>query len=365
VKHAFGERPDFTLGVEEELLLVDAESHALVRDSGRIVTALGRNGASVRHDIYEAQIELSSSVCRDVDEAMGDLTNLREQVLSAGGTVMGAGIHPAADFGDVSVVRQPRYMHQRDYLGGVVDRTPDCALHVHVGMPDPDTAVRACNGLREHLPLLHALAANSPFWHGADAHLASARFVLRRGFPRVEVPRAFRDFEDWEQSIQPMLASGDLPDYTYLWWDARPHPNLGTVEVRVMDAQSSLSYAAGLAALVHGLAIHEALSPRRDWLEREPIEESIFWASSHGLEARLYSGGRLQAVPELARSAVELARSHLRELGAEAPLQEIDRILSHGNGADQQRRAFSEGGMPAVLDRLVKETGTSESATGN
>ena len=163
MKHAFGERPDFTLGVEEELLLVDPDSHALVRDSGWLVTTLARDGASVRHDIYEAQIELSSSVCRDVDEAMRELTRLRDAVVRAGGLVMGAGIHPAADFGDVSVVRQPRYIDQQDYLGGVVDRTPDCALHVHVGMPDPDTAVRACNGLREHLPLLHALAANSPF----------------------------------------------------------------------------------------------------------------------------------------------------------------------------------------------------------
>jgi glutamate---cysteine ligase / carboxylate-amine ligase len=362
VKHAFGERPDFTLGVEEELLLVNPGTHALVRESGRLVNALARDTANVRHDIYEAQIELSSSVCRDAEEAVGELSGLRSAVRQADGTPMGAGIHPAASFGDVSVVRQPRYTNQEDYLGGVVDRTPDCALHVHVGMPDPDTAVRACNGLREHLPLLHALAANSPFWHGVDARLASARFVLRRGFPRVEVSRAFRDFAHWEQSIQPVLAAGDLPDYTYLWWDARPHPNLGTVEVRVMDAQSSLPRVAGLAALVHGLAIHEALSPRRDWLEREPIEESIFWATSHGLEAKIYNGDRLQPVPELARSAVELARRHLRELGAEAPLEEIDRILSEGNGADRQRWVFAEGGMPAVLERLVAETAGSSPA---
>jgi carboxylate-amine ligase len=356
VKHAFGERPDFTLGVEEELLLVDGDSHALARDSGRLVDALGRDSASVRHDIYEAQIELSSSVCRDVAEAVDELSSLRTALIGAGGTPMGAGIHPASEFGDVSIVRQPRYMEQQDYLGGVVDRTPDCALHVHVGMPGPDTAIRAYNGLREHLPLLHALAANSPFWHGADAHLASARFVLRRGFPRVEVPRAFRDFEDWERAIQPLLSAGDLPDYTYLWWDVRPHPNLGTVEVRVMDAQSSLSRVAGLAALVHGLAIHEALSPRREWLEREPIEESIFWATSHGLAARLYSGGRLQTVPELARDAVEIARGHLRELGAEAPLDEIERILGDGGGADLQRRDYAEGGMDAVLRGLVAQT---------
>jgi carboxylate-amine ligase len=172
----------------------------------------------------------------------------------------------------------------------------------------------------------------------------------------VEVPRAYRDFEDWEQSIQPLLAAGDLPDYTYLWWDVRPHPNLGTVEVRVMDAQAPIERVAGLAALIHGLAIHEALSPRRDWLERDPIEESVFWATSHGLKARLYSAGRLQPVPDVTRDAVELARPKLRELGADAPLDEIDRILSEGGGADVQRRAFADGGMDAVLAMLVAQT---------
>jgi glutamate---cysteine ligase / carboxylate-amine ligase len=361
VKHAFGQRPEFTLGVEEELLLVDAQNHALSHDSGRVVDALAMDPAVVRHDIYEAQIELSSPVCRDSAAATAALGRLRAAVIQAGGTPMGAGIHPAAQFGDVRIVRQPRYTNQQDYLGGVVGRTPDCALHVHVGMPDPDSAVRACNGLREHLPLFHALAANSPFWHGVDANLASARFVLRRGFPRVEVPRAFADFDDWQRAIEPVLAAGDLPDYTYLWWDVRPHPNLGTVEVRVMDAQSSLQRVAGLAALVHGLAIHEALSPRREWLEREPIEESIFWATSHGLAARLYSGGRLRAVPDVAREAVELARPHLRELGAEAPLEEIDRILGEGGGADRQRKGFKSGGMPEVLRQLVAETSSHQS----
>jgi carboxylate-amine ligase len=365
VRHAFGQRPDFTLGVEEELLLVEPGTHALANDSGRLVDALGMDPSLVRHDIYEAQIELSSTVCRDAAGAAGELARLRAAVMGAGGTLIGAGIHPAAPLGDVRIVQQPRYTDQQEYLGGVVDRTPDCALHVHVGMPDPDTAIRACNGLREHLPLLHALAANSPFWHGVDAKLASARFVLRRGFPRVEVPRAFRDFEDWVEAIQPLLAAGDLPDYTYVWWDVRPHPNLGTVEVRVMDSQSAIERVAGLTALIHGLAIHEALSPRRDWLERDPIEESVFWATSHGLAARLYSNSRLRPVPDLAREAVELVRPYLRELGAEAPLDEIDRILAEGGGADLQRKAFGEGGMAAVLNRLVTETGNWELGARN
>jgi carboxylate-amine ligase len=356
VRHAFGEHPEFTVGVEEELLLVDAHTRALVRTSSALLDAMGVDAQSARHDIYEEQLELSSAVRREAAEATAELGALRAGLIAAGGTPMGAGIHPAAELGDVHIVEQPRYTSAASYLGGVVRRTPDCALHVHVGMPDPDTAIRACNGLREHLPLLHALAANSPFWHGVDAKLASARFVLRRGFPRVEVPRAFHNFADWVDAIQPLLMAGNLPDYTYVWWDVRPHPNLGTVEVRVMDAQASIERVAGLAALVHGLAIHEALSPRRAWLERDPIEESVFWATSHGLEARLLSDGRLRPVPEVARDAVKAARNHLSGLGAEEPLDEIERILSEGGGADLQRRAFERGGIQALLRDLVART---------
>jgi glutamate---cysteine ligase / carboxylate-amine ligase len=344
----------FTLGIEEELLLVDRETHALSHSSHELLGAMSLDTRSARHDLYEAQVELSSKPCADATEAAAELARLRRAARDGGGTPMGAGIHPAAELGDVRITQQERYLRAAELLGGVVHRTPDCALHVHVGMPDPDTTVRACNGLREHLPLLHALAANSPYWYGQDARLASARFVLRRGFPRVEVPRAFRDFEDFERAIKPMLAAAELDDYTSLWWDVRPHPKLGTVEVRVMDAQSSLDSLAALGALVHGLAIHEALSDRRDWLDREPIEEAVFSATSKGLTARMPGDdGRLRTVPELAREAMELARPHLAD---PRPLEGIERILSEGGGADRQRAAHAEGGMPAVLEMLVRET---------
>ena len=124
-------------------------------------------------------------------------------------------------------------------------RTPDCALHVHVGMPDPETAIRVCNGLREYLPLLEALAANSPFWHGRDSGFASARRILRRGFPRVDIPSAFRDFAEYEEVVQAAMAAAEIDDYTFLWWEVRPHPRFGTVEVRAMDSQSSLASVGG------------------------------------------------------------------------------------------------------------------------
>ena len=140
--------------------------------------------------------------------------------------------------------------------------TPVSALHVHVGMPDPATAIRTFNGLRRQLPLLVALAANSPFRHGRDTGLASAREVSLRQWPRSGVPRAMRDYADFCRVSSALTRAADVPDYTYFWWRLRPHPRLGTVEIRALDVQTSLSDTAALVALVHCLA--------RDAAETDP-----------------------------------------------------------------------------------------------
>ena len=171
MKHSFGGTADFTVGIEEELLLVEAESHDLAHASGKLLAAMGLDERSTRHDLYEAQIELSSPVCSNAAEAVASLNELRASLREAGATAIGAGIHPAGRFGDVRIVHAERYERERERLRGLVERTPDCALHVHVGMPDPETAIRVCNGLREYVPLLEALAANSPFWHGRRLRL--------------------------------------------------------------------------------------------------------------------------------------------------------------------------------------------------
>jgi carboxylate-amine ligase len=252
-------------------------------------------------------------------------------------------------------VDEPRYHRIVEQLQGLIGRTPTCALHVHVGMPDAQTAIRVFNGLREQLPLLQALAANSPFWHGRDSGLATSRAQLFRGYPRAEIPRAFDSYDDYAETAESVVLAGDLPDYTFLWWDIRPHPRLGTVEVRAMDSQSALWSAAGLAALAHGLARAEAHEPRRTWLSREVLMEASFTAARDGLSARLPMDGALRPVPEVARAALERARPHAAELGSGDALQGIERILADGNGADRQRAAHARGGMPALLDLLVAE----------
>jgi carboxylate-amine ligase len=353
----FGERPAFGLGVEEELILVDPATHALSHTSDGVLARMDvpESDGYAHPDTYSALVELASPPVRDAGEGVAALSALRARVREAGGTPIGAGIHPDGAFGDVEHVDEPRYHRIVEQLQGLIRRTPTCALHVHVGMPDETTAIRAFNGLREHLPLLQALAANSPFWHGRDSGLATARAQLFRGYPRAEIPRAFASFDDYAQTVQGVVDAGGLPDYTFLWWDIRPHPRLGTVEVRAMDSQSALWSAAALAALVHGLARAAAEDRRGEWVAREVLMEASFTAARDGLRARLPLDGALRPVPDLARAALERARPHVEELGGAEALDGVERILAEGNGADRQRAAHARGGMAALLELLVAE----------
>jgi glutamate---cysteine ligase / carboxylate-amine ligase len=356
ISHTFSDGGSFRIGIEEELLLVEPPSYRLAHASTALLRDMKVDERAARHDIYEAQVELSSPPSPDAASAAQALGRLRRAVVDSGASAMGAGLHPAGEFGDVRLVDAPRYEREAHYLRGLLDRTPDCALHVHVGLPDAETAIRVCNGFREWLPLLEALAGNSPFWHGRDSGFASARRILRRGFPRVDIPDPFADWDDWEASVRETLAAGDVKDYTLIWWEVRPHPRYGTVEVRAMDSQSSLPTVAGLAALVQGLAKHLAELRSTDWQPRGAVAESSYRAGRFGLEATLYRGGELRPARDVVAEALALAGPHLRELGAEAPLEEVERLLREGNGADRQRAAHGNRGMLSVLEGLARET---------
>ncbi len=337
--------------MEEELLLVDPVTNALAHTSSRVLAALGETTSDIKHDLYEAQIEIASPPSADVREAVGALRRHRREVANVGAILLGAGVHPSAEFGDVRIVDNERYARECENLRGIVQRTPDCALHVHVGMPDNDTSIVVYNALREYVPLLVGLSGNSAYWHGADSGFSCTRMVLRRAYPRTEVPPSFRDWEDYEATVAGVLAAGQIPDYTFLWWDIRPHPKLGTVETRVMDAQSSLRDVQALAGLVHGLACNAGQNGAPEPSPREALAESAFRATRDGAQATVWSDGRLRPLGELAADAVAIARPHVGDV-----VDDVMRIVREGNGADRQRRAFERGGMAEVLASLVAET---------
>jgi len=241
-------------------------------------------------------------------------------------------------------------------MRGLIRRTPECALHVHVGLPDIETAITVFNGLRGWLPLLQGLAANSPWWFGIDSGLASARAALVRAYPGRGIPRALRDAADWEELVDTMTAAGELPDYTFLWWDLRLHPRHGTVEVRELDAQSSLDHVAALAALVRSLAYEAAQRPPRPGEPSETLAWSSFRAMRDGVDASIVDDGALRPLREVASSTVARLGPIARELGDEEALDGVSELLASGGGAGRQRRAFAGGGLRRVLELLVEET---------
>jgi carboxylate-amine ligase len=354
-EHEFGSSPPLTIGVEEELLLVDPEC-GLVATAEKVLEEIDpAHRKAVSTEIFATQIELKTGVCLDAGQAAKELTAVRRATAATGTRLMGSGLYPA-ESGEPALVEKARYLPVKEDLVSLL-ATPPCGLHVHIGIPDPETAVAVANAMRHHLPVLEALTANSPFRDGADTGLASARASVVRSYPRFELPRAFRDYEDFVRVADQLIAAAGVDDYTYIWWDVRPHPKLGTVEVRGMDVQPRPEANAAVAALIQALAAKEIDRPSAPGLTREAIEESRYQAGRYGLGARLMVDDQTAAPAiEVARGTVEEARPYAADLGGEDALEEIDRILTDGNGAEHQRRVHKESGMDALLKDLVERS---------
>jgi glutamate---cysteine ligase / carboxylate-amine ligase len=350
VNHRFGTGGEFTIGVEEELLLVDGETHQLAHVADRLIPELGLPFEQAGHEAFLAEIEVRSTPRASAAAAVADIAEGRAAVRRAGGTPMAVGLHPDAAFGDVELVDSDRYRRVETEMRGLIKRTPECALHVHVAMPSPDSAVHALMGLRETLPLIGALGAGSPYWFGMDSGLASARSAVIRAYPGRGVPPALSGWDEYLETLDGITLGGGPEDHTMVWWDARLQPRLGTVELRELDVQPGLEQAAGMAALVHALARRAVEQPPSDLAPAQALHWSSFRAVRDGLDADLLFRGRLRPAREAARELLDELR------GADDALEGVERILREGGSAERQRAVFAESGMRGLLDALVEET---------
>ncbi|HEX3691038.1 MAG TPA: YbdK family carboxylate-amine ligase [Solirubrobacteraceae bacterium] len=352
----FGSGRPFSIGVEEELFLVDPVTGRQANASAAVVEHVGDVDGEVAPELHACQVELITEVCASAGEAVDALSRMRQAVRATGAGLLGSGTHPSAAEGDAEITDKDRYERIRHLLGDAAV-TPVGGLHVHVGMPDADAAIRVFNHLRGHLPLLQALAANSPFRHGHDTGLASAREVSLRGWPRSGVPRAFEDFGDFCAVADRLARAADVEDYTWFWWKLRPHPRLGTVEIRALDAQGPLRDTVAVVALAHCLARSAVEQAARD-VPPELIEEGIFRAARFGTDARLPDAdGALRPVRKLLDDALVVARRHAGELGCLDELDLLPELLDRGGGAGRQRRFYGIAGMDALLRELTLLTG--------
>ena len=354
--HRFGSGEPFSIGVEEELFLVDPVTGRQTNSSAAVLERIRATAGTVERELHACQIELITDVHTGVDAAVRQLAELRRAVLETGAALLGSGTHPAANEGDAVITDKERY-ERIHFLLGDAAVTPVGGLHIHVGMPDSETAIKVFNALRCDLPLLQALAANSPFRHGRDTGLASARELSLRGWPRSGTPRALRDFADFHEMSQLLIRAADVPDYTWFWWKLRPHPRLGTVEIRALDAQASLTDTGALIALVHCLAREAAESGPVANPPPELVEEGMFRAARFGVHGELPDAqGTPRPVTELLEDALGRAGAWARELGCSAELATLPELLRRGGGAGMQRATYEVAGIDAVLRELLQHT---------
>jgi carboxylate-amine ligase len=356
IEHQFGTGEPFSLGVEEELFLVDPVTGRQTNSSEAVLGRLGDQDGHVARELHACQVELITGVHRRAGDAAEELAGLRRAVAGTGAGILASGTHPSAAEGEAKITDKERY-ERIHFLLGDASLTPVAGLHVHVGMPDAETAIRAFNGLRRDLPLLQALAANSPFRHGRDTGLASAREVTLRGWPRSGVPRALRDYSDFCDMSHLLTRAADVPDYTWFWWKLRPHPRLGTVEIRALDAQTSLADAGALVALVHCLAREAAEGPAGADPPPELIGEGIFRAARFGVHGELPDAhGRRRPVSELLADALTRAAGWAGELGCADELRALPDLVARGGGAGAQRSTYELAGIDAVARVLTERT---------
>jgi glutamate---cysteine ligase / carboxylate-amine ligase len=341
--------PSFTIGIEEELMILDSESLALANAIEAVLEEYGEDD-HVKPELLEPVLEIATAPHPNTAAAGAQLRQLRHDVAEAAGRrgplIGSAGTHPFAMWEDQRVSSRPRYRELIAALRFVARQEIIFGLHVHVGIDDPDKAIHVANGMRVHVPILFALAANSPYWRADVSGFASTRMPIFRAFPRVGIPPFYRDWADYERRIGFMVDAGVMEDYTYLWYDVRPHPNFGTVEIRAMDAQTRVEHTLALSALIQAmvkeLAEHfEAGKQLADYPD-EMLDENKWLAARHGMAGELVdlpSRDRVSA-KELATRLYERLREHAQDLGSAAELEAIEDILQHGNGAHRQTLVY-------------------------
>jgi carboxylate-amine ligase len=358
--------PSYTIGIEEELMILDPESYALTNAIDVLLEECD-DPEHVKSELLESVLEISTPPARDTREAGEQLRGLRRKVAAAaerhGLCIGSAGTHPFAMWEDQRVVAQARYRELVSALRFVARQEIIFGLHVHVGIDDAEKAIHVANGMRTHVPLLLALSANSPFWRAQSSGLASARMPIFRGFPRVGVPPVYNGWKDFEDRIGLMTEAGVIDDYTWMWYDVRPHPNFGTVEIRAMDAQTRVEHTLGLAAMIQamvrelgaGFDAGEQLTFPPD----EMIDANRWLAARHGLDGELVDlpDTTRVATRELARRLLERLEPHAQDLGSAAELAAVHDLIDRGNGAHRQQVVYEANqDFAEVVGEVVRAT---------
>lgn len=367
--------PDFTIGIEEEYLLVDRETLELAVAPQSLMEACKADlDERVSPEFLQCQIEIGTHICPSITEARADLAHLRRTVSkharAHGLEVIAASCHPFADWKDQHHTDKDRYNDLRRDLGGVARRLLICGMHVHVGIPDEEDRIDIVNQLSYFLPHLLALSASSPFWQGEDTGLDSYRLTIFDNLPRTGLPPQFSGWAEYARSVQAVVDLGLIEDASKIWWDLRPSARFPTIEARICDVSPRIETTLTLAALVQSLArcLWRLKKRNQRWrlYANFLIAENRWRAQRYGVKGGLIDFGRHEVVPMdvLVEELIALVAEDADALGCLAEVQGARAILLNGNAADRQRRVYRDAveaelppkeGLREVVRHLIAE----------
>jgi glutamate---cysteine ligase / carboxylate-amine ligase len=353
--HAFGRSDPYTLGVEEEYQLLDGTTFDLVQHIDTVLAAIEGHELEpqINPELMQSVLEIATPVCRTPADVLHELVKLRSYVSGVarakGLRVGSAGTHPFSLFERQRITAKDRYRQLVDQLQYVARRELIFGMHIHVAIDGPEKKIKVMNGLLPQLAPLLALSASSPFWRGVPTGLMSSRQMVFSAFPRSGPPPRFRDYGDYADVVGQLERTGCIADYTHIWWDVRPHPRLGTLEIRICDAVTRVEDAVAITAYCQALV--KQLSELFDRGEEIPsyhrilTTENKWLAARYGLEAPVMdlATGRRNRIPiaQLVRRTLREIEPHARELGSERELEGVRALLDRGNSASRQLEIFN------------------------
>ncbi len=378
--------PPLTLGIEEEYMIIDPETRELTSyvqemlNRGHVV--LGQN---VKAEFMQSQIEVAGHVCQNIQEARADLIRLRRSISDIaaehGKAIAAAATHPFSRWRDQVISEGERYSDLYTDMQDVARRLLIFGMHVHLGFGNSDEArgltIDIMNQIRYFLPHILALSTSSPFWHGRETGLKSYRCVIFESLPRTGIPPSFGSYEEYERYVGLLAKVGSLgkgvnpKDPTRIWWDVRPNPRIGTLEIRVADICTTVDEAICLTALIQALAamLIKLRAKNQSWrlYRGELIQENKWRAARYGVDGYLIDFGLEESVPlkALWTEILGLIDPVLDELGSRKEVEYVQTILAKGTSADRQlatfRRAVESGctdqqALIQVMDQLLAET---------
>ncbi len=368
---AFTGSPHSSLGIEWELELVDVETRQLRSGATGILADLGRlhggEHPKAKHELLESCVEVITGVCTTVDEAQDDLWGTVAEVEAAaaprGLAVMCSGAHPMTDWSTQEISPHSRYRDLVEQMQWMARQMQIFGVHVHVGVQSAEKAVPIVNALTAYVPHLLALSASSPYWIGTDTGLASYRSKVFEGLPTAGLPYVLSGWEQFEDFMETLISAGTISSIREVWWDIRPHPDFGTVELRICDGLPTLREVGLVAAISQCLV--EMLSTQLDRGYTLPVphnwvvRENKWRAARFGIEADVIvdERGGTRPLRQILTELVEDLGPVAERLGCAAHLQTVHQVLAHGPSYDRQRRvaAAAGGDLRAVVDALVDE----------